>query len=219
MGTGVFRSIAIASAKQPAESRPGASDALGAMRKISGSLDLPLLLIMAALLTFGLIMVFSASPDFSLQHHGKPFQIFLRQIAWVALGVVTAYVLSRIDYHHWRSLILPGMVVTLALLIAVLFIGEEHLNAIRGLLTDQQWEQFAQPIAIELKAGECAFHHPLLVHGSNANHSPRPRRAVVLNVVRDGVCSESDQPLLDGVPPIPKGQKLDGDFFPLLLKI
>lgn len=133
MGTGVFRSIAIASAEHPAESRPGASGALGAMRKISGSLDLPLLLIMAALLTFGLIMVFSASPDFSLQHHGKPWQIFLRQIAWVALGVVTAYVLSRIDYHHWRSLILPGMVVTLVLLTAVLFIGEEHLNAIRGL--------------------------------------------------------------------------------------
>lgn len=93
------------------------------------------------------------------------------------------------------------------------------MDAIRAELTDEQWEQFSQPVAIELLAGECAFHHPLLVHGSNANHSPRPRRAVVLNVVRDGVCSETDEPLLAGVPPIPKGQKLSGDFFPLLREL
>jgi hypothetical protein len=38
----------------------------------------------------------------------------------------------------------------------------------------------------------------------------------VINVLRDGVCSTSDLPLLDGVPPIPAGQKMDGQFFPLL---
>lgn len=90
------------------------------------------------------------------------------------------------------------------------------MDAIRSVLTPQQWEQFSHPVAIELAAGECAFHHPLLVHGSNANRSDRQRRAVVLNVVRDGVCSVSDEPLLAGVPPIPGGEKLDGDFFPLL---
>jgi hypothetical protein len=38
----------------------------------------------------------------------------------------------------------------------------------------------------------------------------------VLNVVRDGVCSQSDQPLLDGVPVVPPGTPLSGQFFPLL---
>lgn len=91
------------------------------------------------------------------------------------------------------------------------------MNAIRDVLDDDQWKQFSSPVAIELRAGECAFHHPLLVHGSHANKTDRPRRATVLNVVRDGVCSESNEPLLTGVPPVPRGQKLQGQYFPLLL--
>ena len=43
-----------------------------------------------------------------------------------------------------------------------------------------------------------------------------PRRATVINVFRDGVRSNSDEPPLEGVPPIPKGEKLRGQFFPLL---
>ncbi len=77
-------------------------------------------------------------------------------------------------------------------------------------------EQFQKPVPVELKAGECVFHHPLAIHGSFENRTERPRRAVVINVVLDGVRSESDQPLLDGVPVVPKGSKLDGQFFPLL---
>jgi ectoine hydroxylase-related dioxygenase (phytanoyl-CoA dioxygenase family) len=90
------------------------------------------------------------------------------------------------------------------------------MNAIREVLSPEQWEQFQHPVAIELKAGEASFHHPLLVHGSFENRTERPRRAAVVNVVRDGVQSCSDQPLLAGVPAVSSGQKLDGQFFPLL---
>ncbi len=75
-----------------------------------------------------------------------------------------------------------------------------------------------KPVPVELKKGYATFHHPLLVHGSYANHSERPRRALVINAFRDGVYSESDEPLLEGVPPIPKGRKMEGTFFPLLTK-
>ena len=61
------------------------------------------------------------------------------------------------------------------------------------------------------------FHHPLTIHGSYTNRSDRPRRGLVINVIRDGVVSDSDEPLLKGVPPVPKGRKMDGRFFPLLL--
>ncbi|MDG2012475.1 MAG: phytanoyl-CoA dioxygenase family protein, partial [Pirellulaceae bacterium] len=73
-------------------------------------------------------------------------------------------------------------------------------------------------VLIELKAGECAFHHPLLVHGSTENRSSQPRRATVLNVVKDGVCSFAHEPLLHGIPAIPVGQPLEGQFFPQLAK-
>lgn len=84
-------------------------------------------------------------------------------------------------------------------------------------LSDEQRAAF-DPVAATLKAGEATFHHPLTLHGSYENTSVRPRRAAVLNFVRDGVMSDSDEPLLAGVPVIPKGQKLDGRFFPLLSK-
>jgi ectoine hydroxylase-related dioxygenase (phytanoyl-CoA dioxygenase family) len=90
-----------------------------------------------------------------------------------------------------------------------------QMDAILDWLTPEQREEF-KPLPIELKAGECSFHHPFMVHGSYANETPRPRRAVVINAFRDGVASASDAPLLEGVPAIPAGQKIDGQFFPLL---
>ena len=90
------------------------------------------------------------------------------------------------------------------------------MEAIREALDPQQWEQFQKPVAVELKRGEATFHHPLMVHGSFENRTNRPRRAAVVNVVRDGVCSVSDKPLLQGVPVVPPNTSLGGQFFPLL---
>lgn len=104
--------------------------------------------------------------------------------------------------HRWNLLPITGLA------------GD--MNAIHGVLNDAQWEQFQNPVPIELKAGECSFHHPLMVHGSKENKTASPRRATVINVVRDGVGSVTDEPLLAGVPPIPPGEPLGGQFFPLL---
>jgi ectoine hydroxylase-related dioxygenase (phytanoyl-CoA dioxygenase family) len=89
------------------------------------------------------------------------------------------------------------------------------MDKIKEALTEDQMREF-KPVPIELKKGECSFHHPMMVHGSFANTSDRPRRAAVINVIRDGVVSDSDEPLLAGVPVVPRGTKLDGQFFPLL---
>jgi ectoine hydroxylase-related dioxygenase (phytanoyl-CoA dioxygenase family) len=90
-----------------------------------------------------------------------------------------------------------------------------NMDEIQTVLSEEQRRQF-QPVAIELKAGEATFHHPLMVHGSYENRTDRPRRATVINLFRDGTRSASDAPLLQGVPPIPSGQKMEGQFFPLL---
>ena len=90
-----------------------------------------------------------------------------------------------------------------------------QMETILDFLTPSQRAEF-KPVPIELKAGECSFHHPMMVHGSYANATPRPRRAVVINAFRDGVTSSSDAPLLQGIPPIASVEKIDGQFFPLL---
>ncbi|HLO00699.1 MAG TPA: phytanoyl-CoA dioxygenase family protein [Pyrinomonadaceae bacterium] len=92
----------------------------------------------------------------------------------------------------------------------------DDMNAIQNVLSEKQKREF-NPVAIELKSGEASFHHPLMVHGSFENRTNFPRRAVVINVFRDGVMSDSDEALLAGVPVIAKGEKVQGQFFPLLL--
>ena len=90
------------------------------------------------------------------------------------------------------------------------------MNAIREVLNEDQWNRLQTPVAAEVKAGYATFHHPLMIHGSQANRTERPRRASVLNVVRDGVKSATDTELLHGVPVVPKGEPLAGQFFPRL---
>jgi ectoine hydroxylase-related dioxygenase (phytanoyl-CoA dioxygenase family) len=95
----------------------------------------------------------------------------------------------------------------------------EHLtndmNAIFNYLNPEQKADF-KPVPSILKAGEASFHHPMTLHGSYENRSMHPRRGVVINFMRDGVRSNSDEPLLDGVSVIPAGQEIEGRFFPLL---
>lgn len=89
------------------------------------------------------------------------------------------------------------------------------LLGIMNYLTEEQKKQF-EPVYAEVKAGEAIFHHPLTLHGSGENKSNLPRRAFVINVFADGVISDSDDALLQGVPAIKKGNKMEGRFFPLL---
>jgi ectoine hydroxylase-related dioxygenase (phytanoyl-CoA dioxygenase family) len=90
------------------------------------------------------------------------------------------------------------------------------MDGLMNYLSEEQKEMFKDPVAIELKKGHATFHHPLMVHGSYENKSNSKRRAFVLNVFADGTISNTDDELLSGVPPIPKGNKMDGKFFPLL---
>lgn len=89
------------------------------------------------------------------------------------------------------------------------------MEGLMDYLTPEQRAAF-KPVPVELKKGYAAFHHPLMVHGSYANKSPRSRRAFVLNVFADGTLSNSDSELLPNTPGIPKGEKMDGQFYPLL---
>jgi ectoine hydroxylase-related dioxygenase (phytanoyl-CoA dioxygenase family) len=54
------------------------------------------------------------------------------------------------------------------------------------------------------------------VHGSYANTSDAPRRATVVNLFNHGTRSNTDAPLLEGLPAIAAGQLLEGTFFPVL---
>jgi len=89
------------------------------------------------------------------------------------------------------------------------------MNSIQKVLSKEEKAAF-KPVPVLLKRGECSFHHPLMVHGSFPNRTDKPRRAAVINLFADGTKSDSSEPMLNGVPPIAKGKKMSGKFFPVV---
>jgi cell division protein FtsW len=84
----------------------------------AGSIDRGTLLVVTLLLLLGLLTVYSASAPFSLAHYGSGLHLATRQAVAAGLGVVVAYVLSRIDYRFLRrvdDLLLGGAVFLLIL--------------------------------------------------------------------------------------------------------
>jgi cell division protein FtsW len=102
-------------------------------RNWARGLDVPLVMTVTALLVFGLIMLYSASFDFSFNEYGSATYMFTRQMRWLALGLLAAIVISLFDYHHWRRVVVFAMLGTIGLLITVLFINELRLGASRTL--------------------------------------------------------------------------------------
>ncbi|XP_062500241.1 phytanoyl-CoA dioxygenase domain-containing protein 1 homolog [Corticium candelabrum] len=89
------------------------------------------------------------------------------------------------------------------------------MESIQKVLTNEERAAF-KPVPALLKKGEASFHHPLMVHGSFSNQTDKPRRAAVVNYIADGVYSDSDDPILAGTPLVKKGEKMGGQFYPLV---
>ena len=102
-------------------------------RNLARGIDIPLALTVTALVVFGLIMLYSASFDFSFNEYGSSTYMFTRQMKWLALGIVAAFVLSLFDYHNWRKVVVLAMLGTVGLLIMVLLMNEIRLGASRTL--------------------------------------------------------------------------------------
>ncbi len=112
-------------------------------------MDVPLLLTVVALLVFGLLILYSASWDFSLAAYDNPLQMISRQAIWMILGVLGAALLARFDYHHWRKLVVLAMALTIILLISVLLLSEIRFNAKRAFFDGSvQPSELAKLVAI-----------------------------------------------------------------------
>lgn len=97
-----------------------------------GQIDVPLVLGLIALCVFGLIMVYSASWDFSQEAYGSSTRIFYRQVAWMALGIALIFGLAYVDYHHFHRWVVVLMAITIVMLGAVLVVNEVRLGATRA---------------------------------------------------------------------------------------
>jgi cell division protein FtsW len=95
--------------------------------------DVPLLLIAITLVVFGMLMVYSASADFSYETTGSATAIFQRQAGFLVLGLLAAGAAFWINYRIWKKTAVLAMAVTLIALVAVLVIGDQRHGAVRAL--------------------------------------------------------------------------------------
>jgi len=98
-------------------------------------IDVPLLLVVIALILFGMLMVYSASADYSFQVYGSQSYIFMRQLRWLGLGSLVIIFLAWMDYHYWKKLALPLMAAAIFALMAVLVIQDTRLGSVRSLFS------------------------------------------------------------------------------------
>ncbi len=103
-------------------------------RRHGRSLDYALLLTVLGLLFLGMMMVYSATFDWSYQAYHNSFRIASRQFLWVGLGLVVMAVVAAIPYDWWQRQAVPVMGIALLFLILVLLVGDDTFGARRSFL-------------------------------------------------------------------------------------
>jgi len=88
--------------------------------KDRGSIDVPLLVVTLLILSFGIVMVYSASAVFAARAHGSAQYYLLRQTSFAIVGLTGMAVASRIDYRIFRKLTYPMLGATVLLLTLVI---------------------------------------------------------------------------------------------------
>ncbi len=101
-----------------------------------GTPDFLLLILTLLLVTFGLVMVFSASSSITVvsAKFGYDAMYFTkRQLLWAGLGTFAMLILMNVPYHKFKKWFAPYLFLTIGMLIVVLFVADK-INGARSWL-------------------------------------------------------------------------------------
>ncbi len=87
----------------------------------NGGFDLPFFAATLALVTIGLIMLFSATYPYALQNEGDSYYYFKRQLIFAVMGIIVMLVVSKLNYRFLKLIKNPLFAISVFLLILVLF--------------------------------------------------------------------------------------------------
>ena len=94
-------------------------------------IDVPLLVTSVVLLVFGLLMLYSASWNYSLQYFDSGTYILFRQMRFVVLGLGVMAFLTFLNYHKLR-VIAPWFLLLVLGILAVLLIDFRNIGSTTG---------------------------------------------------------------------------------------
>jgi cell division protein FtsW len=97
--------------------------------------DLWLFGCVVALVSAGVVMVYSASAIVAADRFRDPYVFLKKQLFWAVLGFACLWGAMSVDYRHWRRAVVPLLALTLILLVLVLIppFGQE-INGTRRWL-------------------------------------------------------------------------------------
>jgi len=98
--------------------------------------DLILVVIVVTLICIGLLMIYSASLPGVVLEKGKPLNhYFLRQLLWVAIGLVVMLICWKIRYTFWRNWAILILFICIVALVGVLLFGQGDYGSRRYLFS------------------------------------------------------------------------------------
>jgi len=95
--------------------------------KSNGSLDWILLGATMALIATGLMLLYSATSDLGYREYGDSAYFFRRQLVWLGIGLVAAFVAIQFPYRYLTKLSIPIMAATILLLLGLVIFGQGRL--------------------------------------------------------------------------------------------
>lgn len=104
----------------PSQNRRMRANLAARSRRIFGTMDMALFLLVLLLLAFGLVMVFSASYANALYYEKNSLLYIQKQGLWAIAGLIGMLLVSRIDYRLYRKFVIPIFLLGIILLIVVL---------------------------------------------------------------------------------------------------
>ncbi len=132
--SGFHRGVSLSRQKDPIYRDPLHTEPKRAMPLALGSMDMTFLLIVVALVLYGIIMAYSASSIYAVQHKGDSLYYIKRHIMFVGLAVgLTAPFVWRARPWFWRLFAVGSYGASILLLLLVLVIGTSEGDAQRWI--------------------------------------------------------------------------------------
>ena len=125
-----------------------------------GHIDYPIVLMIGLLCAFGLVMVFSASYYYAQNTASVGYDGYFyirKQAVYLAIGFPMMLLISFVDYRKLERFKLVGILISIALLLAVLAFGQETNGAKRWIIIGGQSIQPSEIAKFGMMLYMCSF--------------------------------------------------------------
>lgn len=110
------------------------------IKAIRPQCDFTILFTVGLLVLFGLVMIFSSSYYYALNHFNDMYYFLKKQALWSVIGFSAMIFMMNYDYKNIKLLAIPGYIVSQILLVLVLLIGQKVNGSKRWLFGFQPSE-------------------------------------------------------------------------------